>query len=89
MAVAVFPPNVTSVTIPDGVTNIGQPAFEGCSSLTNFSVDVANPFYSSLNGVLSDKAQDILIAYPPGLIGPYTIPNSVTNFQYAFFYCTA
>ena len=49
-------------------------------------MDPANLFYSSLNGVLFDKSQSRLIAYPGGLGGNYTIPGSVASLDdYAFY----
>jgi hypothetical protein len=79
---------VTSVTIPDSVTNIGVAAFVGLS-LTNISVNVSNLVYSSLSGVLFDKAQATLLQFPGGLGGSYTIPNSVTSIGTgAFAVCT-
>jgi hypothetical protein len=82
---------VTSIAIPNSVTNIEQYAFQNCTSLTNISVDAANLFYSSLNGVLFDKAQDTIIEYPEGLKNStYIIPDSVTNIgQEAFEDCTS
>jgi len=69
-----------SITIPDSVTSIEKNAFFNCYKLTNISVDAANPAYSSLNGVLFDKAQKTLITYPEGRTnGAYTIPAGVTN----------
>lgn len=74
-----FCTNLSSVTIGNSVTNIGVQPFQACSSLTNISVNPANPAYNSLNGVLFDKAQDMLLQYPLGLVGPYSVPNTVTN----------
>src|SRR5271169_3370866 len=71
--------SLTSVTIPDSVTNIVEVAFFECSSLTAITVDTNNPAYSSANGVLFDKSQATLIEYPGGLGGSYTIPDSVTS----------
>jgi hypothetical protein len=71
--------SLTSVTIPASVTSIEYPAFDGCISLTSVSVDVLNPDYSSLAGVLFDKNQTTLIRFPAGEGGSYTIPDSVTN----------
>ncbi len=81
--------NVTSFTIPGSVTNIIGPPFNDCTGLTNICVNAANPAYSSLNGVLYDKAQDTLVQYPPGLKNAsYTIPNSVSTIQGdAFSFC--
>jgi hypothetical protein len=82
--------NLTSVTIGNGVTNFGfWIEFEVCSSLTNFSVNAANPVYSSSNGVLFDRNQTELLQFPAGKAGNYTIPNSVTSIGFsAFSYCT-
>jgi len=71
---------LTSVAIPNSVTNIGMEAFFYCRGLTNISVAAANPVFSSLNGVLFNKAQDTLLQYPIGLTNKtYTVPNSVTS----------
>jgi hypothetical protein len=78
---------LTSVTIPNSVTNIGDAAFGECRSLTAITVKTNNSFYSSTNGVLFNKGQTTLNQYPGGLGGSYTIPNSVTNIgDYAFAY---
>jgi BspA type Leucine rich repeat region (6 copies) len=69
---------LTSVTIPNSVTS-GDYAFFGCFSLMNINVVAGNPDYSSINGVLFDRAQATLIECPEGLHGSYTIPNSVTS----------
>jgi hypothetical protein len=77
--------NLTSVTIPNSVSGIGTYAFAECASLTAITVDALNPFYSSVSGVLFDKTQSTLVQYPGGLGGSYTIPNSVTKFDYFAF----
>jgi len=48
-------------------------------------VDALNPFYSSVDGVLFNKSQTMLIACPGGK-GSYAIPNSVTNIGYEAFW---
>ena len=82
---------LTSITIPNSVTSIGDGAFSSCLSLTNIVVDPSNSAYSSLNGVLFDKGQTMLIQYPEGNVATsYTIPNSVTNIgDGAFYDCTS
>jgi hypothetical protein len=81
---------LTGVTIPNSVTGIGILAFGHCTSLTAITVDAQNSVYSSVNGVLFDKIQAMLIEYPNGNVGnSYTIPNSVINIgKFAFEYCT-
>ncbi len=76
--------SLINVIIPSSVTFIGGLVF--ASSLTNIAVDTANPVYSSVNGVLFNKAQTEVIEFPPGLGGSYTIPNSVTGIGVGAFY---
>ncbi|HUA65096.1 MAG TPA: leucine-rich repeat domain-containing protein [Alphaproteobacteria bacterium] len=88
--------NLTSVTIPGTVTNIGEAPFLGCSSLTNISVSTTNPVYLSENGVLIDYQNYTLDQYPNGLTNEtYTLPVGyptigVTNVgSYAFASCAS
>ncbi len=80
--------SLTGVTIPNSVTSIGVYAFLDCASLTAITVDSLNPAYSTLDGVLFDKRQTVLLQHPGGKTGSYTVPNSVTSiWLYAFAYC--
>ena len=69
--------NLTSVTIPDSVTNIGSSVFVGCRGLTNAIIG------TSVAGI-----GDQSFAYCTHLAG-VTIPGSVTSIgSGAFYYCT-
>ena len=68
-----------SFTVPASVTSIEDYAFVYCTSLTSVTVDVLNPVYSSVDGVLFNKSTNTLIQCPAGRAGSYTIPNSVTS----------
>jgi hypothetical protein len=79
---------LTSVTIPASVTEIGVRAFIGCASLTNFTVAPLNPSYSSLDGVLFDSDLEVLLSYPAGKVGNYTVPDGVDVIaENAFYGC--
>jgi hypothetical protein len=77
------------VAIPNSVTSIGNLAFYNCTGLTSIFVAPNNPTYSSQDGVLYDKAKTVLIQYPGGKSGGFTIPDSVTSIgSSAFTYCS-
>ncbi len=81
----IFCTSLPSVTIPDSVTHIDDCAFFGCSSLTAITVDALNPVYSSVDGVLCDKSQTLLIRCPEGKAGSYLVPTSITRIGGAAF----
>jgi hypothetical protein len=80
---------LTSLTIGNSVTTIGERAFDGCSNLVSINVNASNPNFSAESGVLFNKSKTRLITCPAGKTGSYTIPNSVTSTgNYAFSGCT-
>lgn len=74
-----------SIRIPAGVAAIGRLAFDGCTGLTAIDVDAANTKYSSISGVLYDKAKATLLRFPAGRKGSFAIPGSVTGINEAAF----
>ena len=82
--------SLTNVTIGTNVANIGDGAFAYCARLTAITVDALNPVYSSVDGVLFNQDQTVLIRYPGGKAGSYTISNSVANIgDEAFAVCSS
>jgi hypothetical protein len=78
--------SLTNVTIPASTTNIAFDAFLDCTSLTAITVATNNPVYSSVAGVLFNQNRTVLIEFPEGKAGSYTVPGSVTNIGiYAFY----
>src|SRR6267142_3813410 len=59
---------LTNISIPGTVTYLGIQALTGNSKLLAINVDPLNPVYSSLDGVLFDKARTMLIQYPGGRV---------------------
>lgn len=80
---------LTIVKIPPSVTKLAANPFSSCSGLMSISVDGANPAYSSsADGVVFNTDKTILVSYPGGKAGGYTIPDGVTDIsQSAFRYC--
>ena len=79
---------LTNIFISGSVSSIGNNAFSSAtvSKLSGFNVDSGNINYSSINGVLFNKNQTILIQYPLAINGAYSIPNSVTKIGNSAFY---
>ena len=74
--------SLTIIEIPAGVTAIGEDAFSDCFGLEDIFVDRNNENYSSVDGVLFDKAQTELISYPGSKTATqYTVPASVTKIR--------
>lgn len=70
--------SLSSVEIPNSVTRIDNFAFSNCRSLTSINVSADNPSYSSKDGVLFKKGKAVLIQYPGGKQGAYTVPKGIT-----------
>jgi hypothetical protein len=72
--------SLTNITIPYSVTSIADAApFVMCRNLSAINVETKNPVYSSVVGVLFNKSQTTLVECPPGKVGSYSIPNTVTT----------
>ena len=70
--------SISSVIIENGVTSIGESAFDGCSSLTSVTIpdSVTSIGYEAFYGCRS--------------LTSVTIPDSVTSISnYAFYYCSS
>lgn len=76
---------LTAVNIPASVTRIGDDAFNECHSLLSLNVDKASRSFSSVEGVLFNKTQTLLIRCPPGKQGAYRAPNSVETIEQSAF----
>lgn len=80
---------IAIVNISENVAEIGTGAFRDCKYLQEINVDINNPNYSSVDGVLFNKDLTTLIQYPGGkyVYDGYTVPNGVTTIdRYALAY---
>jgi hypothetical protein len=73
-----FSSELTALAIPAGVAVIETGNFYSSRKLREFSVAAGNAAYSSLDGVLLDRAQRTLISFPGGRGGEYAVPATVT-----------
>ena len=79
--------NLTTVTIPASVEKIGENVFLYNFSLKEITVDSNNSAYSSLDGVLYNKAKTELIKYPENKDTEiFSIPGTVKTIKDDAFY---
>ena len=69
--------SLTSVELPGGLTYMGSSIFGNCSSLTDILIDESNEKYSSVDGVLFNKAETKLLSCPAGRTGQFQVPEDV------------
>ena len=77
---------LTEVTVSAKTTKIDPIAFNRCENFVKFNVDSGSKNYSSVDGVLCDKAGTTLISFPCGKGGDYAIPSSITSIGKNAFY---
>ncbi len=76
---------LTYVKLSKNVTSVSGQTFAECRSLTHIEVDPENVAYTSEKGVLYNSDKTTLVAFPNGIEGDFTIPNSVITIgSYAF-----
>ena len=80
---------VTAIQIPASVTSIGELAFAGCENLVFVSVNVKNPYYCDVDGVLYTADLDTLLVYPAMHSGSSISISGATHriSEMAFYHC--
>jgi len=71
--------NLQTVNIPDRVESLDQSVFDHCISLKTIYVEKTHNNFSSIQGVLFNKDETELIAYPCAKGVQYDVPESVTS----------
>ena len=79
--------NLTSITIPKSIKNIGRGAFSACYKLESINVVNDNNSFYSVDGVLFDKSKKTLLRYPSAKTGTtYIIPDGIIGIGDMAFY---
>ena len=69
---------LTSISLNENIKNIETATFLYCEKLSAINVSPKNEYYSSLDGVLFNKEQTILLQYPMNKRGAaYIVPDTV------------
>lgn len=69
---------LTYIYLPPQTTRLGIAPFHDCRMLLEIEVDLSNPCYSSLCGIIYNEEQTKLIQYPGGKYGDfYKVPDTV------------
>ena len=80
---------LTSIIFPSSISWISGNPFYKCNRLTEILVAADNPSYTSIEGVLYNKAMTRIIAVPYAKPGTLTIPATVTQIKSDILeYCT-
>ena len=80
--------DLTSVTIPDSVTEIEGNPFFVCEDLQTIEVSPDHPTLALIDGVLFDKTEKKLLCHPAGLeASSYEIPEGITAIGWGAFSC--
>ena len=72
---------ITSITLPNSLCDIGYKAFSHCDMVKEFIIE-NNPKYFTRDGVLYERLNDrdiSLIYYPPGREGDFTLPEDIVQ----------
>lgn len=73
--------DLTSVSIPSGITSIDGSMFGQCTKLREIRVEQSNPRYSSENGCLFNKNGTELVIVPGGREGTFIVPDNVASIE--------
>ena len=82
---------IQEISIGKNLTEIAEYVFSGCTALKKITVAVGNSRYMAADGILYNKDQTVLEAYPAGRDdSSFAIPTSVKKLSAGAFYgCTA
>ncbi len=71
--------SLETLFISENVDSIGDVILLGCTKLQDIGVSELNPVYADISGVLVNKDETRLIAYPAGRTEVYEMPETITE----------
>ena len=74
-----------SIQLGANISSIGEDAF-GALKVQGFTVDEENPLFTTVDGMLTDKAGRTLLACPSGRSGTVTVPEGIYDIAPRAFY---
>lgn len=77
--------SLDSIEIGSSVESIGYNCFLGAKSLTSISVDPANPYFDTVDGILCNADKTELLLAPKNLSGMVSIPSNVVRLNDCLF----
>ena len=78
---------LTNLVLSKSVKNIGSGILKGCPNIQDISLNDGNECFSTLDGVLYDKARESLIIFPAGKqLQTFEIPDGVIEIKNSGFY---
>lgn len=84
--------NLIEISIPQTARSINPEAFKFCNNLVKFTVDPANNWYASTDGMLASKDKKKLIIFPPAKsseAGTMISPSFEEIGEYACYACNS
>ena len=80
---------VTSLTLHDGITEIGDGAFRGLSNLKTITITGTSANFKVVENVLYDNGETKILCFPQLRQGDYDMPSTITTVAaYQFYHCT-
>ncbi len=78
--------SLKNISIPKNVSRIESNAWDHCTNLEEILVDPENPYYTSQDGILYNKAMTELLRCPEAWKGTLSIPEGVQRLELRAFY---
>lgn len=73
--------SLTDLYIPESIEDIEEDAFSDCEKLQNIYVDPLNKYFTTIDGILYNKAITELVFVPRNYTGTLVLPNSVETIR--------